>query len=229
LKDLIKEEIQNIDLRSSFTKYVNEIQEAVKSFGNHVSVSYKTSEDDAPNKLGHILVDDGEGGFAFTLVIHPEKRNVFSVNYTLNGHRDVKAVDKLSMEDLKKWIKGDFKKMVKSAEKEPTAEKVEDESKEVEKKDIKKQIDVDDVKAEKKDDKKITPQEGGEKVGKITRKEDAKLNDKHVAHDDKELSIKKKKDGMEKVGKIKKQDSIKSKNPEKQPKTKDPKKSHIAK
>lgn len=228
LKDLIKEEISNINLRNSFTKYIIEIQEAVKSLGSHVSVGCQT-DDGAPNKTGHIIVDDGEGGFAFTMMIYPEKRNTFTVTYTLDGHSDDKAVKDLSMDDLKKWLKGDFKKLVKSSEKEPKIDKVEDESKEVAKKDIKKQIDVDDIKAEKKDDKKITPQEGGEKVGKIARKEDAKLNDKHVAHDDKELTIKKKKDGMEKVGKIKKQDSIKSKNPEKQPKTKDPKKNHILK
>lgn len=228
IKDLIKEEISNINLRSTFTKYVNEIQDVVKSLGNHISVTYKT-DDTSPKKLGHILVDDGEGGFAFTMTIFPEKRNSFSVNYTLGGKRsEHTANNPMSMDDLKKWLKGDFKKMLKELEKEPKVEKIEDESKEVEKKDIEKQIDKDDVKADIKVKKDITPQEGGSNVGKIDRKEDAKMVTKHIAHDEKELKLKSKKDGMEKT-KIKRQESMKSKMPEKPAKTKDIKKSHIIK
>lgn len=237
LKSLIKEYIYNVNLESSFNKYVNELQEAFKSFGTHVSVIYR-QEDGSPNKLSHIFVDDGEGGFCFAMTIYPESRNKFSVNYTIGGTTNDQSIDKskgsidvnkgpLTMEELKKWIKVDFKKMIKSLDKESPKEEIDDKSMEIKDKEIKKQIDVDNVKAELKNEKQVSQQEGGNNVGKFDRQEDAKMITKHIAHDEKELKIKSKKDGMEKT-KIKRQDSIKTKMPEKPAKTKDIKKSHLA-
>lgn len=170
--------------------------------------------------LGKIVVDDGEGGLAFTMDINIQKRNVFTVEYTIGSNRDLKTFQESSLEDLVKWIKGDFKKMVKSLDKE---EKPESKDELTEEPKIKTQLDYAEevgtlaTKKEKEDSKKeITPAEGGKVVNKIERKIDANdnPNKKNIAPDRKELVIKKKKDGMEVTKKAEiKQKDIKVKTP----------------
>jgi hypothetical protein len=237
LKVLIREVMENNHLINSLAKYGSEVEKILKSvIGKWVSTScHQTAVGGPALAVGKLVVDDGEAGLAFTMDIIPEKRNVFTVNYTVNGHRDMKTLEHVSMDELGKWLKGDFKKMIKDLDKEKKEEKIEDESKEIKDKDVKKQIDhADDIDKEAKKlakvEKEVAPQEGGEVVEKIEKQIDAdeNANKKNIAPDKKELKVKGGKEEMKKVGEIDRQEDIKVKNPPKPPKTKDVDDSHMA-
>lgn len=232
LKKIIKEEIaNNVHHKSSFAKYGKEIEDALKSaLGKWVSISCvknKNTKAEVSNigNFGKIVADDGEGGLAFTMDIIVQKRDVFTAEYTIGANRNLRVIQEVSLEDLVKWIKGDFKKMVKALDKVEKPKSEDQQTEEPKKEDVKKQIDyADDVsklaaKKEKEDAKKeVTPAQGGKIVDKIVRKIDAKENPnkKQIAPDRKELVIKKKKDGMEVTKKAEtKQKDIKVKTPKK--------------
>lgn len=112
LSDVLKEIREtSSNKQRSLSKYLIPIEkELKKSIGEFTSVNV----DGAQN----IILDDGEGGLSFDVVIEILSKNLFELSCVIGGQsgKKYKKIN-LTLDDILKWIKTDLKKEIESMDK----------------------------------------------------------------------------------------------------------------